>query len=333
MATLKDIAKIAQVNVSTVSKALRNSSDLSNQTISMIQGIADELNYPYNSDSDKNKNSKIIGVIIPEVISPYYTSALESMRKRLLSNGYRLLIMISGFSEEEETTCVQQLITNNVCAVVCFSEQSEFSQRLRDIIAKNNIVFLMVSVAENYDVCDSICVDDWQSATLAVQHLVDLGHRRIAFLGDFLSDTRRRAYENVLKQANISVNSCYIFESTLRFEECGYTGMKKLLENPLHPTAVFAAYDNIAIGAMRAIYEAGLKIPRDISIVSIDDINVVRYLNPRLTTVTEPTQDLGELASDLLIMKIKGKRKIVQNVKLKPTLNIRETTSPPRNNL
>ena len=73
MATLKDIAQIAQVNVSTVSKALRNSSDLSSQTISMIQGIADELNYPYSSDSDKNKNSKIIGVIIPEVISPYYT--------------------------------------------------------------------------------------------------------------------------------------------------------------------------------------------------------------------------------------------------------------------
>ena len=76
-----------------------------------------------------------------------------------------------------------------------------------------------------------------------------------------------------------------------------------------------------------------MKIPRDISIVSIDDISVVKYLNPRLTTVTEPTQDLGELASDLLIMKIKGKRKIVQNVKLKPTLNVRETTAPPKNNI
>ena len=92
---------------------------------------------------------------------------------------------------------------------------------------------------------------------------------------------------------------------------------------------IFAAYDSVAIGAMRAIQEAGLRIPEDISIIGIDDSHVGNYLNVRLTSVTEPTRDLGELAADLILQKIAKRRKIMQNIKLHPTLKIRESTAPP----
>ena len=330
MATLKDIAKIANVNISTVSKALRNSADLNETTISSIQAIADSLNYPYAAKmGGKKKNESLIGVIYPEIISDYYANVLNSLQTHLKKDGMRMLMMMSGFSEEEEVVCLKQMMKCNVGAVVCFTERNDGGERFRKIIEKHNLLFLLVSMSDDGDFCDSICVDDWQSAVIAVEHLICLGHKEIAYVGDQLSETRRKAYESTLTEHGIEVRPEYIFESNLRFEECGYMGMQQLLHCGKRFTGLFAAYDNIAIGAMRAIHEANLKIPQDISIVSIDDIRMARYLNVRLTTVTEPTQDLGELAANLLIMKIRGKWKTIQNIKLKPTLNIRETTAPP----
>jgi len=329
MATLKDIAKIANVNVSTVSKALRDSSDLNVQTVALIRSISEQLGYSQKS-ADKNEPSSVVGVICPEIISAYYTSMLDSLRRHLLKQGFRMMLTISGFSEEEEISCVKQLIKGKVCSIICFSEQNEHSSKFKEIMEKNNVVLLIVSMGEENHFCDSICVDDWQSALLAVNHLIDLGHTRIGYIGDNLSLLRRNAYEKVLMINGLPVEDSLIFQAELRFEKCGYAGMQKMLMQDPLPTAIFSAYDNIAIGAMRAAFEAGLAIPDDISIVSIDDIQVSSFLNVRLTTVTEPTRDLGELAADLIVKKIRDKRKIIQNIKLKPTLNVRETTAPPK---
>ena len=195
--------------------------------------------------------------------------------------------------------------------------------------AVRNITFLMISPDENCDFCDNIYIDQWKSVIIAANHLMDLGHKRIAYIGEPFSSPRRKSFETALRARHLDVPLEYIIENGQRFEACGYEGMQTLLKLPNRPTGIFAAYDSIAIGAMRAIQEAGLRIPQDISIVSIDDSNVGNYLNVRLTTVTEPTQDLGELAADLLTQKIVKKRRIMQSIRLQPTLKVRESTAPP----
>lgn len=328
MATLKDIAKIANVNISTVSKALRNSSDLSEQTKQTIRAIADHLDYPYATEIEPGK-SNVVGIIIPDIVSPYYNTTLQSLHLHLLESRYRVLVMYTFFNKDEEYACYKELLRNRVSAVICFSSSSVISPEFRDIILKNNIPFLLVGANDDCDFCDSVYIDHWKTVTIATNHLIELGHKRIAYLGEPFAEARRVAFVTALQAKHIDTPPEYIVDVNERFELCGYKGMKELLKLPERPTAVFAAYDGIAVGAMRAIQEVGLQIPKDISIVGVDDSHVGNYLNVRLTSVTEPTQDLGELVSDMILQKMAKQRKFMQTIRLQPTLKIRESTAPP----
>jgi len=330
MTTLKDIAKVANVNVSTVSKALRNSNDLNIETITLIRRIADEMKYPYSSVISKSTKDPVIGIVCPEIISSYYTNIIDSFNVRVRDEGYNTIFSVSDFSSERELECIRLLIKSNVCGIVCFTENSVNVSAVKEIADSDDITFLFVSTAGDIINFDSISIDDHHSAMIAVNHLTGLGHKRIAYIGDRLSSIRKKSFLTALSDTHIVPVENFIIESDLRFEECGYEGMKYLLSLNTIPTGVFAAYDNIAIGAMRAIYEAGLSIPDDISVVSIDNIKTSAYLYKGLTTVTEPTSDLGEIASSLIIDKIRDRNRTVQSIKLRPTLNIRETTAKPK---
>ena len=328
MATLKDIARIANVNITTVSKALRDSSDLSEQTKRTIRKIADELNYSYTTDGDP-RSSSVIGVIIPDIISPYYNTALQSLQSYLLTHGYRILVMYSLFQESEEVACYKELVRRKACAIICFSSSMVTSHTFRKQVQKSNIPFLMIASDVDCDFCDNVYIDQWKSVITATNHLIDLGHTKIAYLGEPLSAIRRKAFITALEAKQIPLPPEYIVENDKRFEACGYEGMKSLLKLPDRPTGVFAAYDGIAIGAMRAIQEAGLNIPNDISIIGIDDSRIAKYLSIQLTSVTEPSQDLGELAADMILQQLAKRRKFMQNIKLQPSLKVRESTAPP----
>ena len=328
MTTLKDIARIANVNVSTVSKALRQNSDLNMQTVTAIRKIADQLHYPYSLDGPDRKREPLIGIVCPEIISSYYTGILDSFQNYVKKAGYETLIMVSGFSDTREAACIKLLMRHNVCGIICLTESS--GSTIQGLAEASAVPFLLVTTVGESTFCDSISIDDHHSAMMAVDHLAELGHTKIAYIGDKLSAARREAFLTALGDRNIPVVERYIIETDLRFEECGYDGMRRLLAMQDRPTGVFAAYDNIAIGAMRAIAESGLAVPEDISVVGIDNITTSAYLPRSLTTVTEPTADLGEIASALIIEKIQNKRRAIQNIKLRPTLNIRETTAAAR---
>lgn len=325
MITLNDIARAVNMNASTVSKALRKNSDLNPKTIAYIRDTAEKLGYKFSIEQN-NENFTTIGIVIPEIISQYYTDTVNSLKGLLSDGGYDVIIMISDFSPESEKKCIDKLIGCGICGIVSFTESGDNLEYYKMLSTLNGISFLLISTCESSDYFDNISIDDYQGACLAVKHLIELGHRKIAYIGDKLSGERKRAFMNVLSENAASVPDSYIVENEFRFEQCGYTGMKELLQNSSRPTAVFAAYDNIAIGAMRAVCEANLTVPEDISFVSIDNIKTASYLQKKLTTVTEPTIDLGEIAAGILLGKIKNKKSVIQNVKLRPSLNIGETT-------
>ncbi len=330
MATLKDIAKLANVNVSTVSKALRNTSDLNENTIAMIRRIADQLNYPYTVKAASAKRQPVIGIVCPEIISSYYTGVLDSFQTYMRKAGYHTLMTVSGFSNEQELECISLLMNYGVSGIVCLTEKTSNYAELQKISEQNSdITFLLITMVDEAYFCDCISIDDVQGISMAVNYLAELGHRKIAYVGDVLSGVRKDAFLAAMGSNQLPVPSEYVVENELRFEECGYMGMKRLLSLPDRPTGIFASYDNVAIGAMRAIYEEGLRIPEDFSIIGVDNIKTAAYMYRGLTTVTEPTADLGEVASTLLLEKIEGQKSTLQNIKLRPTLNIRETTAAP----
>lgn len=330
MATLKDIAKLANVNVSTVSKALRNTSDLNENTVAMIRRYADQLGYPYTVKASPAKRRPVIGIVCPEIISSYYTGVLDSFQTYMRKAGYHTLITVSGFSDMQELDCVSLLMNYDICGLVCFTEKTANYPALQKMSEQNsNVTFLVVTMTDECYFCDCISIDDFQGTAMAVNHLAELGHQRIAYVGDILSGIRRDAFLTAMEANHLPVPAAYVVESELRFEECGYMGMKQLLALSERPTGIFASYDNVAIGAMRAIYEEGLQIPEDFSIIGVDNIKTAAYMYRGLTSVTEPTADLGEVASTLLLEKIEGQKSTLQNIKLRPILNIRETTAPP----
>lgn len=333
MATLKEIAEIAHVNVSTVSKALRGSSDLNEQTMANIMRIAQELHYPIRGKTDgrlPQKGNNFIAVIVPEIMSPYYAAMVDSLYHYLKQRDLRMQIILADFSTEEELRCIREVMRQSPSAIVCFTAAKEVPPALHKLISKRNASpFLLVSMAKSDDFCDTVYMDDWQSALIAVRHLLELGHRRIAYIGDSLTYLRREAYETALAAAGIPIRRDYIIELPVRFEECGKVGMERLLSLPERPTAVFAAYDNVAIGVLYAAHNAGLSVPQDLSLIGIDNISAAAYLHPPLTTVTEYTQDVGHLVSDLLFSKLCDGRQYVQVVRLQPTLVQRGSTAPP----
>lgn len=322
--TLKDIARIANVNVSTVSKALRSSSDLNPQTIERIRKIAQEVNYK-KIPAPEEKKSNRIGIVCPEITSMYYSSILHSLQLNFLKAGYQSIVMISNFNRRQEIECIRMLAEYNVCGIVFFSENNTDPSELQEIPGIKDLAFVIVAHNDSNDFCDNIYIDDYQGISTAIHYLAGLGHSRIAYIGDKLTGNRREAYEWAMQSESLPLVTEHIVENDLRFEECGYLGMKKLLTLPDPPTAIFAAYDNIAIGAMRAIYEGGYTIPGDFSVVGVDNLKTSSYLFKTLTTITEPVADLGELTCEMMIHRI-HKDTAIRNTKLIPKLNIQETT-------
>lgn len=332
MATLKEIAALAGVNTSTVSKALRGSNDIKAETCSRIRAIADELGYAYRQPKSSGA-AATIGLIFPELGSQYYNDIQESFRRRMDRLGFRTVIQLTDFDRSRELAAIESLLNSPqpLSGICCLTENTDHLRQMHTMVERNGIPFLLICAHEEIDFCDTISVNHTMGAALAVEHLIELGHKKIAYIGEENTITRESSFRATMREHGLSLPAEYVLRRTDRFELCGYLGMQQLLASGDPPTAVFAAYDNIAIGAMRAIHEAGLRIPADISIIGIDATLTSQYVWPALTSVTSPTGDIGELASVLLSKRLEGKHTAAfQSIRLCPTLKRGETTAPPR---
>lgn len=331
MATLNDIAARAGLSKSTVSKALRGSSDIKPETCARVRAIAAELGYRARRAPTPAAESTV-ALICPELGSQYYNAIQAAFRRRMNRLGIRTLILLTDFERSRELAAIESLLNegNTLSGICCLTENTDHIRRIRALVARDGIPFVLISTCEEVDFCDNITINHNLGATAAVEHLIELGHKRIAYIGEGNSLAREVSFCATMREHGLALPAEYVLRRTDRFELCGYAGMRQLLASPEPPTAVFAAYDNIAYGAMRAIREAGLRIPEDISIIGIDANPTSRYVWPSLTSITSPTADIGELASVLLTKRMDGEHTTAyQSIRLCPTLCLGETTAPP----
>lgn len=323
MVNLNDIAKIAGVNVSTVSRALKDSPSISPETKEKIMQIALKNGYV---SKKRHMHHKTIGVIVPETISHYYAKLAANLENVIYKNQYHTIISITDFDLTKLTQSLNMMVEHGVEGIVVDISASRGARgdALRTIM---KCKVPLVVVCEKEVDCERDCVYlNYQSGVESVvRHLTDLGHQKISYIGDELSRARREAFQEACIKFGCQVVG--IMEGPERFEKGGYLQMKRLLGSAEKPTAVLASYDQFAVGALKALDEAGICVPQDISIAGFDNIDMDDYLLCPLTSVTNPVEKIGEIAVKILINKIENPEDLtVQHVALQPSLVIRETT-------
>lgn len=308
--TIKDIARELGISPSTVSRALKDHPDISSKTKEAVHALADKLNYQPNivALNLRQKKTFTIGVIIPELVHFFFSTVISGIEDVAYQAGYSVLLAQSNESYEREKTDIKALFNSRVDGLLMsISRETKNFDHIESVIAKGVPV---VFYDRTYDgaVCSNVVVDDYVGAKEAVNHLIEQGYKKIAFLegspGLVITADRKRGYMDALREAGLEIKEAYIQECLTGSQEEGKRGTKKLLSMPTPPDAIFAANDPMATGAMQSVKEKGLRIPQDVGIVGFSNWSYGSLLDPSLTTVDQPGFEMGQEAARLLIRQI-----------------------------
>ena len=294
---LKTIADLAGVSVSTVSKAFSGSSEIGEKTRQKIFQIAKE-----NGCFDKyNKNKfrkKIIGVIFPELRGEYYTKIVTMLNEKITANDGVMVCAVSEFSDDKENE--QFLYFSSYCKVdgiIIIGMHEKINNSI-------NIPAVAIGGSSNSPNIDVVNLNLKEAVDEAVMHLKKIGHTKIAFVGENLTKGKLVRFKSAMNEAGLFVKEEYIKTSDKRFEEAGIKTTRELLALPEPPTAIVAAYDNIAIGVAKTLQENGYKVGEDIAVVGMDDISIASYLDTPLSSIRTHTDQACSIAVDLIMKKI-----------------------------
>ncbi|CAM3901384.1 LacI family DNA-binding transcriptional regulator [Flavobacterium sinopsychrotolerans] len=334
-ATLKQIAKELNVSVSTVSKALNDSPEISDLTKIKIKEYAKLKNYKPNviGLNLKNRKTKTIGVIIPNILNSFFAKVFSGIEKVADEKGYNVIMCISNESLEKEAHTLEMLSNGTIDGfIVSVSEEAQKNHEYNHfsaIINDGTPIVMFDRIAAEVD-CDKVIVDDFDSALNSTQHLIDLGCKNIALLSsiDNLSVGKLRAdgYLKALENNNIPVNLNIILRTDSEED------LKDKIESIFDGNTidgVFALDENDSVAALKIGIKKGYKIPEELSIIGFaDGILASRRLSPSLTTVSQHGIEIGEVAAKLLIDRLESKEEHIpyETVVIKTKLKEREST-------
>ncbi|MEA4823838.1 MAG: LacI family DNA-binding transcriptional regulator [Clostridiaceae bacterium] len=321
MITLKDIARETGVNMTTVSKALRGAGDLNPETARRIREKAAELGYLVRER--KNGVQRTVGVICPELMGSYYARIASTISTELREHGLEMLLSVSNFNTEKEERLLEAFTERNLAGIICVTESD-----LRRALSRIPASVPTVVIAANYSLEDRdlICVDEHAGMRRIAEYLTELGHTRIAFAGTSYGEKRLEYLNQELSLRGLKAahNLCV---SGARHSQCGYEVTSCILERLPLPTAIVAEYDDVALGVMRRLGEAGLRVPEDISVTGFDNADFCAYLPVTLTSVDSYVGELCSIAVGTLMKKLEDPSyRIVQSISVKPTIVIRDST-------
>jgi DNA-binding LacI/PurR family transcriptional regulator len=308
--TITEIANQLGVSPSTVSRALNNHPAISKKTKKTVLKLAKKLNYQPNllALNLLRKKTNTIGVIVPEITSYFFSSVINGIQDLVKPLGLNMIIGQSNESYEEEKSIVQTFASIRVDGfLISPSSESKNFDHLKMLMNNNIPLVIFDRDCEGINV-DKVFVDEYKGAFQAVEYLIITGCKRIAHIAgqQTLSTARHRlkAYKDALKKHNMPVLEDYVVECNGFTPEHGIDPTKKLLNLPNPPDAIFTINDGIAIGAMYVIKDLGIKIPDEISVIGFDDSPHSPYFKPSLSTVWQPTYEMGMLSARILMKRI-----------------------------
>lgn len=316
--TIKDIAKISGVSVSTVSRVLNNHPDVSEDVRHKVMAVVEEYNYIPNNSARALGQSKSdnIGLIVRGISNPFYTSIIHEIEQDIEKAGYTLVMQQIGSCDDELLAGAMMERDKRLRGLIFLGGRLDST---KDQIAGIGVPFVNCSSNNAYGTLDadsysSVSIDDTQTAYEAVKELYKEGHRRIAVLlarpdDGSVSQIRYEGYVKALTEAGMAPDEDLIISVDSYNIADAYYGTKKWLEKGIAFDAIFAIADNLAMGAMRALREKGIDVPGQCSIVAIDGIEVSEYMAPALSTYCQPMKELGRTSVELLIDLVEKKGK------------------------
>jgi DNA-binding LacI/PurR family transcriptional regulator len=309
--SIKDIARAAQVSHSTVSRALGDSPLVSATTKARIQLLAREMGYSPDAQARSlvRRHTQTIGVVVTAITDPFIAEIVQAVEDTARDHGYCVILASSNAEPDRELAAVEMLQSKRVDGVIVTSSRvgALYQQHLDRLGVP--VVLVNSHGAQQGSYTFSISVDNRQGARLATEHLIQLGHRRIAYItgaAGHSDDLERLAgYRGALDAAEIAAERALIIQGSGRADG-GEWALPELMALAQLPTAVFCYNDLTAIGLLLAARRAGLLIPGDLSVVGFDDIPFASYVQPALTTVAQPKSDMGRLAVEMALALLAG---------------------------
>ena len=335
MVRLKDIAAHAGVSVMTVSKALRDTPDVSDGTRTRIRLLARQMGYVPDSSAQglRTKTTKLFGLILPAMTDPVFSRVVLAIEEHAHELGYDLLLAHSLNKVEREEACIRRMLSRRVDGLfVSPVYRMEPEARIyQELWTRKVPTVLLGAPAQFCSQFASVQVDDIAASQAATRHLLDLGHTDIAFLTGPLaapwSQARYEGYQRALRESGRQVDDKMVFQAGSTIEDGTKAALQMMNEN-CQATAVQAVNDLVAIGCANTLLDQGIRIPQDRSIMGFGNILTAEYFRVPLTTVRQPKFRLGVAAMDAMRQLLKGAR--VEPKRLSAELILRASTAPPR---
>lgn len=311
MSSIYKIAELAGVSVATVSRTINNSGYVSAKSRLKVEEAMKTLHYTLNhaAQSLNTSRTNLVGLLVPDINNPVFLEQSKGVNDYLKERGISLIFAESGESDEEIDLMVRRFLSNRVDGIILCSRDFSLFDNMDTLIEpalKNGVHVVLNGYVESKYEIDKVSFDSKKGANIAVKHLLKLGHSRIGLISgmnSIISNERFQGYFEALLEYNVPYDEKLVVQGDFR-QHSGYTAMKKLLELPNRPTAVFAMNDVMAIGAMLALEDARIKVPDEIAVCGFDDIIWCSMIRPRLTSVVQPKYEIGQKLAEMLYSRI-----------------------------
>ncbi|XWN34191.1 MAG: LacI family DNA-binding transcriptional regulator [Devosia sp.] len=329
--TIRGIAKAAGVSTATVSRVINAPETVKPSTRESVLKVIHENDYINDGMARAlaGGRTKTIGVAIPTITNSIYASSTQAIQRLCQTAGYAVILVVSDFDPVRERELIRRLVERRVDGIILTG--ADHDPGLHRVLERHSIPYVVTWRVEAEAAVPCVAFDNYAAGRLAMDHLLDLGHRRIGLIcGESAVNDRalqrRKAYCDALTERGIAVDTALIHERAFEFVD-GYEAAGAILSTPPRASAIFAANDIQAVGAIAACRGAGLSVPGDISIIGFDDLPIAQFSAPRLTTVRVPAADMGRIAAERLLALVDGKA--VEGSHILPVdLIVRDSTAP-----
>jgi len=331
MATIVELAERAGVSIATVSNVIRGTRRVSPELTKRVQAAIRELNYSPNeiARSLKVRQTRMLGMVLPDITNPFFPEIIRGAEDTAFERGYFLVTANTDEQIGRERRIVAALRAYRVDGILLASASGKDTSHLKSTMDAGVALVCLDRTAPGIKT-DAVLLDNVRGARECVRHIIQKGHRRIAIITGALDlqtgRERLRGYEEALHEADIPLNPRLVLEGDFRYDS-GYRLGKQVMQQATRPTAIFVCNGVMTIGVLKAFEEMNIGCPKDVALATFDDLALDSPFHPHLTTVVQPSYEMGTRAATILMDRIEGRlSKEPSIVRVSPTLILREST-------
>jgi LacI family transcriptional regulator len=326
--TIHDVAAHVGVSAMTVSRVLNKSTRVAESTRLKIEEAIRQLGYvPNNLARGLRASTRTFALIIPDVSNPFFTDIVHGAEEVAWQQGYTVFLGNTHSSAEREKHYLYKFLGHSIDGLLIAPSGHETKATLDNVTARG-IPFVLVDATVQGIKSDRVIGDNFSGAVQLTEHLISLGHKRIAYIGGrpdiSTAQDRERGYKKALAKHGLEVRPAYIYSSHFRRQE-GYAIAKSLANLTTPPTAIFASNNELAVGVVEALRDMKLRVPQDMALVCFEDVELASALNPFLTVMAQPAKEFGRIGATYLLERILHPELPVRSTVLAPSLIVRQS--------